>query len=257
MLHASFLVVILVLLICGPVIWNIIRAHTGRKIYIRPIAGLDAIEEAIGRATEMGRPIFYTTGIGGLNIITLCSLAILKRVAKLAAQYDLRIILTTPSYLIYPMAEEILREAYAEQGKSDLFTSDDVVFIQGQFPFAFGSVGLMQREKVAATFLFGHFAAESLILAEGGNMSGAIQVAGTTSVLQIPFFIVACDYTIIGEEFYAASAYLSHDPTMTGSLRGQDVGKLIILILVIFGTLEATVRFFMGAEYYYLLEFLK
>jgi hypothetical protein len=233
------------------------KAHRGKELYIRPMPGLDAIEEAIGRATEMGRPIFFSPGIGGLNIVTLCSLAILKRVAKLAAKYDLRFISTTASYLIYPMVEEIIRDAYAEQGKADLFNPDDVVFIYGQFPYAFGSVGIMQREKVAANFLFGFFAAESLILAEGGNIAGAIQVAGTNSVLQIPFFIVACDYTIIGEEFFAASAYLSKDPTMTGSLRGQDMGKLVIFIIILAATAEATIKFFAGAEYYWLLEFLK
>lgn len=257
MTHASSLVILLVFAICGPVLYYIICAHAGKEIFIRPIAGLDAIEEAVGRATEMGRPIFYTTGLGGVDINTLCSLSILKRVAKLAAAYDLRIILTTPSFIIYPMAEEIIREAYAEVGKSELFNADDIVFIQGQFPFALGSVGMMHREEVAATFFFGSFYAESLILAEGGNMVGAIQVAGTPSVLQIPFFIIACDYTIIGEEFFAASAYLSKDATITGSLVGQDWGKIILMALILIGTLWATVGYFLNAELYWFIEIMK
>ena len=257
MLHASYMVLILIVVFCAPILIHILRAHRGREIYLRPIAGLEAIDEAVGRATEMGRPVFYSPGLGGVDITTLASLAILKRVARLAAQYNIRLIATTSSYLLYPMMEGIIREAYVEEGKGDLFSSDNVIFIQGQFPYAVGSVGIMHRERVAAAFFFGSFYAESLILAEGGNTIGAIQVAGTVSTLQIPFFIVACDYTVIGEEYFAASAYLSKDPTMTGSLAGQDIGKFVILSLLILGTIFATIQVFSHAEYSWFLEWLK
>ena len=68
---------------------------------------------------------------------------------------------------------------------------------------------------------------------------GAIQVAGTPSTLQLPFFVTACDYTIIGEEFYAATAYLTKEPTMLGSLVGQDIGKVTITVLIVLGVICA------------------
>ena len=98
-----------------------------------------------------------------------------------------------------------------------------------QFAFASGVAGvIIIREKVAASFLFGAFFAESLIFAEVGQQVGAVQVAGTTETNQIPFFIAACDYVIIGDEFYAASAYLSREPTLLGSIVGQDYCKLLL-----------------------------
>ena len=60
----------------------------------------------------------------------------------------------------------------------------------------------------------GKFFAESLLFAETGNSIGAIQIAGTGSQTQIPFFVTACDYTLMGEEFFAASAYLSKEPEL-------------------------------------------
>jgi hypothetical protein len=76
-------------------------------------------------------------------------------------------------------------------------------------------------------------------------------------VHQLPFFITACDYTLIGEELYAASAYLSRDPVLLGSLKGQDWGKIVILAVLLLGSalvllsgiegwdaLEAVHRFF-------------
>ena len=85
----------------------------------------------------------------------------------------------------------------------------------------------------------GMFWAESLILAETGAMSGAVQIAGTDAISQLPFFITACDYTLIGEELYAASAYLSREPVLLGAIKGQDYSKALILVLIVVGTLLA------------------
>ena len=95
----------------------------------------------------------------------------------------------------------------------------------------------MVREKPAAVFLQGQFYAESLLMAETGNSIGAIQIAGTDSEHQLPFFIAACDYTLIGEELYAATAYLSKDPMFLGSLKGQDWGKIVIFAAVVLGVI--------------------
>jgi hypothetical protein len=138
--------------------------------------------------------------------------------------------------VLYSIAEETAHDAFEAQGVPEAFDRDDIRFLSGdQFAYASGVVGILNREKVAGAFYFGDFFAESLILTENGQQVGAIQVAGTPQVMQIPFFIASCDYTIIGDEFYAASAYLSREPTLLGSLVGQDYGKALILALVIFG----------------------
>jgi hypothetical protein len=109
-----------------------------------------------------------------------------------------------------------------------------------QFGYVAALDGLMLRDRPAACFYLGAFFAESLILAETGNSIGAIQVAGTAQPTQLPFFVAACDYTLIGEELFAASAYLSHDLRALGSLRGQDVGKALAMIAISLGVVLAT-----------------
>jgi len=100
--------------------------------------------------------------------------------------------------------------------------------------------GIMLREKPAANFFMGAYMAESLLLAELGGTTGAIQIAGTDSDHQLPFFIAACDYTLIGEELYAASAYLSREPVLVGTLRGQDFGKGFLLGVLVLGVILVT-----------------
>jgi hypothetical protein len=220
------------------VVYYIESAKKGKNLFVRRIAGLDAVEEAVGRATEMGKPIIYVPGLGSVaDIATIASLNILGEVAKKTAQYDSALLVPCRDAIVYTVAREMVKESYTKAGRPDAFKSDSVFFVTDQqFAYAAAVDGLMAREKPATNFFLGTFWAESLILAETGAQTGAIQIAGTDSVFQLPFFITACDYTLIGEELYAASAYLSREPLLLGSLKGQDYGKMIILIIVTAGS---------------------
>lgn len=221
----------------------ITRSRKGLKVpAIRKVSGLEALDEAIGRATELGQPVHYSPGIGDFqNSQTLASFAILGYVARMCAKYDTRLITTNRNPVVYSVTEEIVHQAFVAEGRSDSFVADDVRFMSDdQFAYASGVLGIMAREHVATNVMMGAFWAESLIFAEAGAISGAIQIAGTANTHQIPFFVAACDYALIGEELYAASAYLSKDPVLIGNLVGQDFGKIFGVIIIIIGTIMAT-----------------
>ena len=240
--HANWFLTALLLLLLGPVYYYICRARKGRRLFVRRIPGVDAVDDAIGRAVEMGRPLMFTTGLCRVNSVLFACLGILKHLVSRVAQFGSRMIIAQNDPEVMAIVQSTVEETYRREGRHELYRPEDVVYLSGeQFAFASGYMGIAHREKVAACFLFGTFAAESLILAEAGQQVGAIQVAGTVSNAQIPFFITTCDYTIIGEELYATGAYLSRDPVQTGSLRGQDIGKLVILVLIVTGVVWATV----------------
>ena len=236
--HATWPARIVLLVFSAIIVAAVLSAQRGRTLFIRRIPGLTAIDEAVGRATEMGRPILTSLGIGSLDIITLQALAIVSSVAQTAARYGNRVLLPVADPVVLPVAEDAVREAYTAAGRAEAFHPEDVSFLsERQFAYAAGVAGMINREKPASLFLFGSFAAEALIIAENGNRIGAIQVAGTPSTTQIPFFIAACDYVIIGDEFYAATAYLTRQPTLLGSLVGQDIVKGVLLVLIVLGVL--------------------
>lgn len=226
------------LLVVFFVLFNIARAQRGKKeLFIRRIPGLNALDDAIGRATEMGRPVLMVPGIGTLDAISVQALSIFAHVTKSAAQFSTPIKLCCADAAVYTVAQEVIRDVYQRQGMGDRYDTDYVQFISDrQFAFAAGVSGIIHREKVAAAFLLGAFYAESLIFAETCNTVGAIQVAGSTQTTQTPFFIAACDYVLIGDEFYAASAYLTREPVLVGSLVGQDWGKMTIAAAMVLGT---------------------
>ncbi|MCY3020440.1 MAG: hypothetical protein NTW87_15580 [Planctomycetota bacterium] len=213
----------------------------GLDMYIRRIPGVDAIEDAVGRTVEMGRPILFTFGLADVGPLFFACLGVLSHIARLAARYSVRLFVPQRDIEVMAITQNAVRECYQAEGRLDRYHEDDIRFLSGaQFAFASGYMGIAHREKAAACFLFGSFAAESLILAEAGQQIGAIQVAGTTDNPQIPFFITTCDFTVIGEEVFAAGAYLSHDPVQHGSLRGQDIAKMLLLLFIVIGILTTT-----------------
>ena len=225
------------LLFCAAIVGNIYYARSGKEIFVRRIPGLEAVDEAIGRATEMGRSILYVLGLGDVgDVATIASMAILGQVARRTADYETPLRVPCRDPIVLNVVREMVRTSYVNEGRPDAYNEDNIFFLTpGQFAYAAGVDGMIVREKPAAIFLQGTFYAESLILAETGNSIGAIQIAGTTAEHQLPFFIAACDYTLIGEELYAASAYLSKEPMLLGSLRGQDWGKVVLFAVLVIG----------------------
>ncbi|MEA1979425.1 MAG: DUF6754 domain-containing protein [candidate division Zixibacteria bacterium] len=222
-------------------IYFVQRAKKGDDLYVRPLAGIEAVDDAIGRATEMGKPILYVLGLGtASDVATIASFTILGRVAKKVAEYQTALIVPTYDPIVMTVAQEVVKSAYIDAGRPDDFKEDTVHFVtQSQFAYVAAVNGTMLRELPATNIYMGKFFAESLLLAETGAVAGSIQIAGTDEIAQIPFFIVACDYTLIGEELYAASAYLGREPVLLGSLKAQDWAKAALVILGIAGLVAA------------------
>lgn len=234
---------LIALIIGGSVMFFIETARRGKKLFVRKIAGLEAVDDAVGRATEMGRPILFIPGILDMDDVqTLAGLTILGRISRIIADYDTKIFMPVSRSLVMTAGRETIKAAYQAAGRPEKYSDDMVSYVTDeQFGYVAAVDGIMVREKPATVFLLGAFFAESLILAETGNYIGAIQIAGTARPAQLPFFIAACDFTLIGEELFAASAYLSDEPKALGSLKGQDVGKALAMVIIVVGVLAITI----------------
>jgi len=237
---------IMLIIIMGAAFYFIQRARRGIVPKIRRVPGLDAIDEAIGRATEMGRPVFCSHGIAGLSSATygpqtIAGLGVLSYVAQMCARYGTRLIVPVRILAVLPIATEIVETAYKLEGKPEQFRKEDIMYLSPwQFAYSLSYMSLMEREKAAANIMIGAYWAESLQLAETGYRAGAVQVSGTANTHQIPFFVVATDYCLIGEEIYAAGAYLSKDAMLLASIVAQDVGKYIAIALSLIGAILST-----------------
>ena len=229
-----FVMLFAIVSLSSTLLYFIRAAERGEEFYLRPIPALKAVEEAVGRSTEMGRPILYVPGIQDMDQVeTVAGVVVLGHVAKMTARYETSLNVPVSRSIVMKAARESCREAYMLEGRPDMFNEDMVHYLtDDQFAYAAGVNGIMLREKPAACMYMGKFYAESLLFAETGNSIGAIQIAGTASQAQIPFFVTACDYTLMGEEYFAASAYLSRKPELIAGVKTQDMVKLMLISFI-------------------------
>lgn len=234
---------VIALLLAGLILYYTNRARKNpEQIFVRRIAGLEAVDEAIGRATEMGKPIFFVHGLAAISTIsTVAAINILGKIAEKVAEYGTEFKVTNRDPVVLAVSQETVKESYLRAGRPDLYNEDNVFYVsQDQFSYATGVEGMFLREKPASNFFFGYYYAEALLLTETGSHIGAIQIAGTDSYTQLPFFITTCDYTLMGEELYAASAYMSREPKLLASLKAQDITKGILIAFMTAGVVLST-----------------
>ncbi|MGI6642918.1 MAG: DUF6754 domain-containing protein [Bacillota bacterium] len=210
-----------------------------KEMHIRRIPGLDAIDEMVGRVTEMGRPLAFVFGGSELEAQGFASMRILSHVASEVARYDAKMLVVVPLPEMEPMCQEIMRNSYTTSGNAESYNPANVMYMPGDASKA-GVLGMYQRERVAGAMLFGNYYYESMLFAEAASLVGALQIGGTANYHQLPFFVASCDYTLIGEEIFAAGTYLSREPSEVGALTAQEAGKVLSVVLIIVGCVMAT-----------------
>jgi len=221
--------------------------YSKREIWIRRLPALDFIEESVGRAAEMGRPVLcqgFGSGSSGIQSSIapqiVAALSVLGHVARICARHGTQIVATMASESVIPVCDEVLRTAYRLEGKSEEYEARKEEMMPWT-PNQANQVSTIFALKPAAQILIGAFWHESAQIAEAASMVGAVQIGGTGRLYQIPFFAAVCDMNLIGEEIYAVGAYISRTPQMLASIATTDYFKVISFILIILGTILATV----------------
>ena len=222
------------------------RAQKGMLPNLRQLPAIDAMEEAMGRAAELGRPIIFTPGHAdfrgqyGTNI--MAGYSCLRHIMSYTAKNDLPLIVSIAQPEGIPMIEAIGRETYGMENK-DFDTSDvNVDFVPGG-AWIMSYLGHLLRERPAASIWIGSFLYPTVLIGETGCQIGAIQIGGNANLAQIPYVVALCDYSLMGEEVFVAGAYLDNDTAKLTSIVAQDVGKIICIGLVIVGVLLSSLGF--------------
>jgi hypothetical protein len=194
----------------------------------------------------MNKELWFLSGQGQMTNATqlpgiLSTFGILDYVTEKCAEYGCKIHHPTNLPVAYNIQYEIMREAYEAAGKPEDFDPLDTILY---IPAGAGRPYITNeswKRKPAGGILTGFWYHYTIIYAEALQRAGAMTLGGTDTTHNIPFMVAANNYSMIGEEMYAMSAYLSKDPVLGSSLAGQDVGKYIIIILTILAVLAGLV----------------
>jgi len=221
------------------------RARSGWPYLLRKISGFEAIRQAVGQAAERGKPIHMALGTGGIGSMTtletLAGMTVLEYLAQQSALCDTPLITSVADPTALPAAQDILYREYNQAGYPDEYDSTQVRFLAPDpLAYAAGVMGTLNQENLAANIMVGTFGDEFLLMGETGARKGISQVGGTLNPQTLPFVYVSMDHALVGEEIFAAGAYLRQDPNHIGGLAAQDVMRSAIVLTAIIGVVLKT-----------------
>lgn len=225
------------------------KARAGHRYHLRPIEGYDAVQKAVGQAAEMGKPLHMALGTGGIGkdttLETLAGMYTLQHLSHQAALCDTPLLVSVGDATILPAAQEIMFQGYSQAGYPDEYDSRQVQFLAPDpVAYAAGVMGTVNQEDLAANVMVGTFGDEFLLISETGVRKNVLQVGGTSNPNTLPFVYASTDHALIGEEIYAAGAYLQQDPNHIGGLMAQDVMRTALVITAVLTVVLRTLGIF-------------
>lgn len=225
------------------------RVLAGRVPESRPLPALDVVRGALARGAETGRPIHISPGAGSIGNQsmtgeTIVGLLAAERVASEATLKGAPVLASSGDAVAYLALRGTIRQAYQRAGQPHDYDASMVKLLAHEdgIAYATGVMTLQDTQKIEASQLLGSFGREFLLLGEDGAQRDVPQVSGTTSANALPGMLLSTQGTLIGEEIFAAEAYLSDEPTPRARLITQDVLRTMVILLILIGLIYVNVQ---------------
>lgn len=245
--NAETIIILAVILMITAMVWlHHAQALAGRIQARRPLRAFDTLRLALGRGAETGKPIHLSPGAGTISdrsttAETVVGLLAAGHVTAEAARNGAPVVVSSGDAVAHMALRGTMRQAYRNAGQTHDYDPRNVQLLAHQDPTAYvtGVMTLYASRELEASQLIGSFGEEFLLCGETGAQQGLPQVAGATSTAALPVMLLSTPQTLIGEEVFAAEAYLSDDLASQARLRTQDVLRNTVILLIIGGVIYA------------------
>jgi hypothetical protein len=218
-----------------------------KDIYIRNIPAVQAIDEAVGRAAEMGRPIVCSYGAArkGMDFWTVSALSILSHTAEKCAETGAKLIVplsADPSSLMtHPIAKDLVKSSYTKMRAPELYDENDFRQTGSNFrTWAMNYAEILYEVQPAANIFTGYIAYGVFLAEQSGAIEGCMSIGSSFYLSAIAMIAISCDYTLISTDIIAAGAYFTEDPEQKGFLRTLDIFSLLMIALILLGSILVT-----------------
>jgi hypothetical protein len=214
------------------------RVQEGILPDLRSIPAFDALRGVTARAIETGRTLHVSLGLGGITsdvtADSLAGLSVLEYVAGQSAAAGVPPIVTLADPTLLPLAQDVIRRPYGADREGGAQAARHVRWVALEpAAYAAGVMGVLGGESVDANVMIGTFGDEYLLMGEAASRREIAHIGGASDPNVLPFVFATADETLIGEDMYAASAYLSGKPWHVGSLLAQDFMRWVIVAVIV------------------------
>ena len=220
------------------------RAWASRRPVLRTLAGFRVLPGQQSRAIESGQSFHIALGTGGVGsgntATTLAGLTVLENLADEAAATDTPPTVTVADPTALVMAQDTLRRAYIRHSNPAGYAPRSVRYVAASpFPYAAGVMDILATEETSASVMAGVFGPEAAFIAEEGSKQGFLQVAGAADPTPLGVLYPSVNHLLIGEEMFAAGAYIGEQPSHIASLLAQDIVRWTLVVIILAFSLGA------------------
>jgi hypothetical protein len=230
----NILGLLFILLCLGLILFYFFSDSTRENISLRSIEAFNHFRRQVDLAVEAGKRLHISLGRGTINDLqggaALISLTILDRCARAASNSDRPPVTTSGDGVVNILSQDTLQTTYSSLAAEQRYDPTNSR-LTGITPMAYaaGAMPTIHDEYVSANILAGHFGTEVALLTEAGERSQSLTVAGSDSIPAQAVLYATTDEPLLGEELYAAGAYLGGSAVHIASLRMQDIVRWVLI----------------------------
>ena len=207
---------------------------------LRRIDAYDRLNREVGLAVENGTRLHISLGRG--NLFTsrggsaLVGLAMLRKLAERTSVSDRPPIVTSGDATLTILSQDTSQSGYRAAGAEEQFrVSAGRMTGLSPFSFAAGTMPVAQDENVFANILIGDFGAESALVVEAADRQDSTLIAASDNLSGQSIFYASAQDPLIGEELFAAGAYVGAGASHEASLQTQDVLRWLVILVILGG----------------------
>jgi hypothetical protein len=238
---ATLLLLVIALIVAILTLLHHERVRTGKRVVsLRPLAALDILRRATAFGAETGRAVHLSPGAGSIGgrastAETIAGLLAVERVVTEAAVNGAAVLASSGDATTHLALRGVMRQAYQRAGLGQDYNPANVSLLAHRDPMAYASgvTTLYGRQRLEASMLVGSFDQEYLLAAEVGAQRGIPQLGGASSTTAQPLVYLASDAALVGEEIYAADAYLAQSPIQRARLLTHDALRTVVIVAMI------------------------
>lgn len=250
-LSTPSLIASLLIVISIAALYILTRRYRERSaVGLRNIKAYETLQKQVEKAMASGRSIHFSPGRGSLskatNPTSLAGLSGLQRLTEDSISSDKPPLVTSGDGTLFVASQDVIRGGYEESGRPKAYSSQVSQFIAADSnPMAFGAgvSDILNQGEHGSNIIMGHIGPELLLMAEAAERERQTQIIGSDNLAALSVALSVTEDMILGEELYAAAAYLQEEPAHIASLQLQDILRILVVLGIL---IAAIVSFFTG-----------
>jgi hypothetical protein len=239
-------IVILVLVLATNLILTQITRRRSKPVVLRDIPAYDTIPLLVGEAIEADRPVhasFGSTALGGnTTVLSAANAELVYWVTQRAATGPIPPILTMSDTTVIPLAQDTLRRAYESRDRLDRYPASSIHWYPAgghSLAFAAALTSDMANDRVAGSVLAGIYGTELALILDAANRRDQTTIATSTALEGQAVAYALSERPLIGEEVFAAGAYLGGQPNQVAAVTTIDFLRGLLILFILIPTIDA------------------